>query len=116
MKLEAVSLAASSPFAANKAEEKVSEVRKKKEKYAAEPQAGEKSQIAPEELLEQIKGLSEHGTYGVRFENNDKVDELVVQVVDKQTDELIRQIPPEEILSMKAALGDLRGNLVDTQG
>ncbi|AGF79643.1 flagellar protein FlaG [Desulfocapsa sulfexigens DSM 10523] len=70
--------------------------------------------VQPEELLNQIKSLTEDGLYSVRFENNQEFNKLVVKVVDTKTDEVIRQVPAEEILGMQANLEDLRGKLVDT--
>ncbi len=67
----------------------------------------------PEELLGQIKALTENGVYSVRFENNDS-DQLIVKVVDTETDEVIRQIPPEELMELTKSLNELRGNIVDT--
>ncbi len=67
----------------------------------------------PEELLGQIKALTENGIYSVRFEN-DETDQLVVKVVDTETDEVIRQIPPEELMELTKALNELKGNIVDT--
>lgn len=69
--------------------------------------------IQPEELLNQIKSLTDDGAYSVRFENNE-AQELVVKVVDSKTDEVIRQIPPEELIQLTKHLNELRGNLVDT--
>jgi flagellar protein FlaG len=93
---------------------------------AADPgQDKDRQQAAPEprqekpdsqELLDQIKSLTEDGQYSVRFENDRDANELVVKVVDRDTDEVIRQIPPEELLDLIKRLNDLRGNLVDTQG
>jgi flagellar protein FlaG len=37
-------------------------------------------------------------------------------VVDRETDEVIRQIPPEELMNLTQRLSDLRGNIVDTEG
>jgi flagellar protein FlaG len=39
---------------------------------------------------------------------------LIVKVVDNETDEVIRQVPAEEILGMKASLAELRGKIVNT--
>ena len=72
------------------------------------------SGIQPEELLSQIKSLTEDGLYSVRFENNQEFNQLIVKVVDTETDEVIRQVPAEEILGMQASLENLRGNLVNT--
>ena len=72
------------------------------------------SGFQPEEILNQIKSLTEGGLYSVRFEKNQEFDELVVKIVDTETDEVIRQVPAEEILGVKASLAELRGKLVDT--
>jgi len=115
MKVDSISFAGSAQTVMPKAADKVEVARKEKEKAATEPQAAEKNQLPPEELLKQIKGLTEDGIYSVRFENDDTVDELVVKIVDRDTDEIIRQIPAEEILELRAVLDDLRGNLVNTK-
>lgn len=91
--------------------------RKNADKGAASDQQGSSppsQSIQPEELLSQIKALTEDGLYSVRFESNQEYDALVVKVVDSTTDEVIRQVPAEEILGMKASLEELRGQLVDT--
>ena len=59
---------------------------------------------------------TEDGLYSVRFENDERTHQMVVKIVDRENDEVIRQVPAEELLALKAALGDLRGNIVDTEG
>ncbi len=73
----------------------------------------DENKVSPEEILDKIKELSEDGLYSVRFEKNDDVDQLVVKLVDRQTDEVIRQIPPESILGVKANLQEYSGNIVN---
>jgi len=94
--------------------EQVDRERKQNDETAIEqsPIASEKS-IQPEELLSQIKALTEDGLYSVRFENNE-AQRLIVKIVDSKTDEVIRQIPPEELTELTKHLDDLQGNLVDT--
>lgn len=93
------------------------DTQRKQQQENPEPQ-GEQSadKVQPEELLSQIKSLTEEGMYSVRFENDDEAQEMVVKVVDPKTDEVIRQIPPEELLSLTQRLNDLRGNIVNTEG
>lgn len=115
MKVEAINIAGSSSQRMPKATEKVDEARKAKDEVVQE-QRPESKQLAPEELLQQIKSLTEDGVYSVRFENDERtVGGLVVKIVDRENDEVIRQVPVEEILELKADLDDLRGNLVNTQ-
>ena len=90
--------------------------RKNKEKVADTPQAtSSEKQIQPEELLDQIKSVTEGGLYSVRFESNDNA-ELIVKIFDNDTEEVIRQIPAEEVLQLRETLESLRGNIVNTQG
>ena len=72
------------------------------------------NKLQSEELLQQIKAITENGSYSVRFEQDDASHKLVVKIVDSITDEVIRQIPPEELLSLTKRLRELQGNLVDT--
>lgn len=49
----------------------------------------------------------------VRFEVHEETGRTVVKVVDRSTGELIRQIPPEQILKISAEIQKLVGLLVD---
>lgn len=89
--------------------------RKNREKAADMPQSAPAQRGVPaEELLSQIKAITEDGLYSVRFEQNDNAD-LIVKIFDQQTDEMVRQIPAEELLKLQKTLEELRGNIVDTQ-
>ncbi|EKD33602.1 MAG: Flagellar protein FlaG protein [uncultured bacterium] len=77
--------------------------------------SADKKNVQTEELLSKIKALTENGLYSVRFENDERSKELIVKIVDSETQEVIRQVPAEELLGMKAALAELQGNLVDTK-
>lgn len=83
------------------------------EEFAAD--ASENKDIQQEELLSVIKGITENGLYSVKFENNDN-EQLIVKVIDRNTDEVIREIPPEELQQLTKRLQSLQGNLVDTVG
>lgn len=71
-------------------------------------------EVPPEEILDKIKSLTEDGAFSIRFEKNDDMNKLVVKLVDRQTDEVVRQIPTEDLLDTLGKLSDLRGNIVDT--
>lgn len=72
-------------------------------------------QVQPEELLNNIKALTEEGLYSVRFEINQNTNDLIINLVDSQSGEVIRQIPPEDIVNMHEHMTDLRGNIVSTE-
>ncbi|MBU4236202.1 MAG: flagellar protein FlaG [Proteobacteria bacterium] len=97
------------------APEQVDSQRKNKEKAADTPQtSSSQNGVQAEELLSQIKAVTEDGLYSVRFEQNDNAD-LIVKIYDTKTNEVVRQMPAEEMLNLQKALEDLRGNIVDMQ-
>ena len=100
-----------------KAAELIDQGRKNKDSAAAKPQAAAESpKIQPEELLDQIKSITQDGLYSVRFEKGEETSDLVVKIFDNETQEVIRQIPAEEVLNFKASFADLVGNLLNTKG
>jgi len=89
-----------------------------RKKISGEPENSqnnsEKNALQPEELLDKIKELTENGMYSVRFEADEKTQQLVVKIVDSRTQEVIRQVPAEEMLGLKKALIEYQGNFIDT--
>lgn len=73
-----------------------------------------KSSLPPEEILNRIKALTEDGMYSVRFETDVNTNKMVVKIVDNQSGDVIRQIPPEGILGLQQALSEFEGNIVNT--
>jgi flagellar protein FlaG len=51
----------------------------------------------------------------VQFEKDEQAGGLVVKIVDRQNNEVIRQVPTEELLDLRKALESLRGNIVNTK-
>jgi flagellar protein FlaG len=49
----------------------------------------------------------------LRYEVDDKTDEIVIKLFERGTDKLIRQIPPEAILNLKQLISDLLGIIYD---
>ena len=114
MNIDAVNLSSSTHFQSSKGPDQVAGARKKVADLAQSEQA-EKKQVQPEELLNQIKALTEEGLYSVRFEHDERSSGMVVKIFSQQSNEVIRQLPAEELLDLKSALEDLRGNIVNTQ-
>jgi len=101
--------------ALSKGADLVNDARKQKQEVSQDS-GNKQQQVPPEELLQQINALTEDGIYSVRFENDAPSGNMVVKVVDRNTDEVIRQIPPEELINLTKRMNDLRGNLVSTEG
>jgi flagellar protein FlaG len=115
MNIEAIGTTIASPPRVNESAQQVD--RKRQDAQQQTPSSSkEESQAQPEELLSQIKSLTEDGMYSVRFEQDSGTHELVVKVVDQNTDEVIRQIPPEELLKLSQHLKELSGSIVNTLG
>ena len=112
MRVEALNIAGGSAQQKPRAADKVESARKELE----DVQKVDKQKVQPEELLSQIKGLTEQGLYSVRFENDENSNELVVKIVDRETDEVIRQVPAEEIVELRETLKELVGNIFNAVG
>ncbi len=76
--------------------------------------------LSPEKLKELVKettdSLNEMSSllkYGIRFGFDDQASEMLVNVIEKDTNRVIRQIPSKEILAMRAKMAELVGLLVD---
>lgn len=116
MNIEAINTAVSPQGQMSVAADKLDDARKKQGAPTPEAAVETKSNFLPtEEVLDKIKGLAEDGVYSVRFEEDESTRQFVVRIVNRDSGEVIRQLPPEELLGLKKTLADLRGNLVDTQ-
>ncbi|MDA8228549.1 MAG: flagellar protein FlaG [Desulfitobacterium hafniense] len=58
------------------------------------------------------KALVQRSTQ-LEFSIHEKTKEIMVKVLDSETQEVIREIPPEKVLDMVAKLWELAGILVD---
>ena len=64
-----------------------------------------------EELKQALRGLNEKlsaWSTNLRFEVDEDLSRVIVQVVDADTGDVVRQIPSEEIINMSKALGKLQ--------
>ena len=111
MNIETVGATSTSPPRIN---EPVQQVERKRQENQQPQTSSQESKLPPEELLNQIKAITEDGLYSVRFERDSGTEDLIVKIVDSETDEVIRQIPPEELLNLSKHLRELSGNLVNT--
>ena len=69
-----------------------------------------------EKLTQQLNKEMSPLNSDIKFSFNEKVDELVVNVVDKNTDKVIRKIPSEEALKIMEKMRELVGALFDKKG
>ena len=120
MNIEAITTGQSGFFRASASNPGADQVQRNRESARKDPdealqeKANKADQVQPEELLQNIKALTDNGVYSVRFEMYKETDELVINLIEQESGEVIRQIPAEEILGLHKVLADLRGNLVKT--
>ncbi len=113
MNIEAVGTTIAAPPRANEPGQQV-ESKRQASQQSPPSSSEEESKVQPEELLNQIKALTEDGVYSVRFEKDSNSEELVVKIVDQDTDKVIRQIPPEELIKLSEHFKELSGSIVNT--
>ena len=57
----------------------------------------------------------ENRNISINFSIDEDTEALVVKVIDKNTDKVIRQIPPEEVLNIRRQIQETLGRIFDTQ-
>ncbi len=78
----------------------------------------ESSQVPPsrDELVEPIQRINEvMRHYGVQFELGEEASRIVTRIVDRESGDVIRQIPAEEVLRVAERLGEVSGRLLSLE-
>ncbi|SDK04227.1 flagellar protein FlaG [Sediminibacillus albus] len=76
----------------------------------------EKETIEKQRVLETMEAMNEflEPTHtGLKFEIHDKLDKYYVTVIDTDTKEVIKEIPPKKLLDVYAAMAEFMGFIVD---
>lgn len=76
----------------------------------------EEKRFSQEEVIDIIeKANKDFVAYDRRFEFSihEATKEIMVKVIDVTTDEVIRELPPEKVLDMVAAIWEVAGIIVD---
>ncbi|OIQ02531.1 MAG: hypothetical protein AUK55_00645 [Syntrophobacteraceae bacterium CG2_30_61_12] len=64
-------------------------------------------------LVDEVQSYLDNLNIQLHFQLDDRTGESVVQVLDPDSGDVIRQIPPEELLEIRGKLEELRGILFD---
>ncbi|GAB6063300.1 flagellar protein FlaG [Deferrisoma palaeochoriense] len=81
--------------------------------------AREERQPSADELaqaVEAMNGFLKANNSHIQFALHDKAKQLMVQVVDNRTSEVIKTFPPKELLDLAAKIGEMVGALLDRKG
>ena len=63
--------------------------------------------------IDKVNHTFEMQRRSVRYKIHDRTNEVMVKIVDAETEEVIREIPPEKLLDMFANMLEMAGLLVD---
>jgi flagellar protein FlaG len=77
--------------------------------------SAEKMKELVRETTDSLNEMSSLLKYGIRFAYDDQVSEMLVNVIEKDTNRVIRQVPSKEILAMRAKMAEMVGLLVDQE-
>lgn len=64
-------------------------------------------------LVKEIQSYLDNLNIQLSFSIRDKTGDIVVRVLDRESGEVIRQLPPEDLLDLRDKLSELRGALFD---
>ena len=80
------------------------------------PQTQEPEKITKKQLETKVAGMNdflEPTTTSVKFKLHEKLDIYYVQVIDTNTDKVLKEIPNKKFLDMYASMAELAGLMVD---
>lgn len=63
--------------------------------------------------VEKLNSTMEKYNYDLRFKYYEEAERMMVQVIDISTQEVIKEIPPEEILKIVARIKEMVGMIID---
>ena len=86
----------------------------------AKQQEAEERQALSEDVLQTVKDLnakfSSRKDPQIKFTVDAESGDVLVVIVDKETDEVIRQIPPKELVALRDRIAETRGVLFEARG
>ena len=86
----------------------------KEEKNVDDGQKGKEDVQVSQDLLDKLEhNINTIHNIGLEFSMHEESGRTMIKVIEKNTGDLIRQIPPEEVLELIARMGDVLGILFD---
>ena len=66
-----------------------------------------------EKTMENLQEYAGWGNFNIDFTTDDQTGSLVIMVIDRDTGETLRQIPPEQILKLRSHIQEVLGMVFD---
>ncbi len=76
-------------------------------------QAGDATAAAVEDMVDEVNKVLHYINERLQFSVHETTKRIMVKVVDRETDEVLREIPPEKLLDLVGKLQEIVGLLVD---
>ncbi|MGF7184687.1 flagellar protein FlaG [Desulfitispora alkaliphila] len=92
------------------------EIKNHEEQLNLKDKNGEKREVTIEDLEEMVKAsneLMDAIDRGLKFSVHEGTNRTLVQVIDRNTDDVIKEIPPEKMLDLVARIWEVVGIFVD---
>ncbi|MCP4567841.1 MAG: flagellar protein FlaG [FCB group bacterium] len=64
-------------------------------------------------VVEYLKEFADWGNFNIGFDKEEDTNLIIVNIVDSDSGEIIKQIPPEEILRIRSQLREVAGLIFD---
>lgn len=68
-----------------------------------------------ESAAQQLQDLASQHKVNLNFSVHQRTGRTLIRVVNSQTKEVVREIPPEEVLDLMATMEEIAGKLVSTR-
>lgn len=75
--------------------------------------AGMPTKEEAKELVENLNRFLRPVESAIKFVFHDKLNEYYITIIDSNTEEIIREIPPKKLLDVYAAMAEFMGLIVD---
>lgn len=82
------------------------------EQSIAQAQKAEATREQLQEAVQRVNEFVQPFNNGLQFSLDDDTGKTIVKVIDKSTDEIIRQFPSEEMLNIAKAIDTMKGLLI----
>lgn len=87
-----------------------------------DPGNTDKTLVDPEKIKESVQDavdyferIARENQFNLKFSVDDRSNTVIVQVIEKSSGKLIRQIPSKEILKLRQRISDLLGMIYDKE-
>ncbi|WP_373898286.1 flagellar protein FlaG [Haloimpatiens sp. FM7315] len=88
-------------------------VNKSSDNYDKHREDGDLKEKDIKDMVDGLNKLIDGASTHVEYEKHDKFNQYVIKIIDNDTKEVIKEIPPKKILDMVAKMCEMVGIIVD---